>query len=113
VLRSAEDGVFRSRAHSLEPWLASLEATWSGGCCNGAELWRRVRAQGFGGSLRVVGERATRRRRSERADGAIASRLPPAQTIAGTMLSGRDRLSRSEAVMVGAIERARSALATA
>lgn len=102
-----------SRANSLEPWLTSLEEAWSGGCRNGAELWRRLRAQGFGGSLRVVGEWATRRRRSERADGAIASRLPPARTIARTMLSGRDHLSRSEAVMVGAIERALPALATA
>ncbi|WP_424140776.1 ISL3 family transposase [Roseomonas chloroacetimidivorans] len=113
VLRNTEDEVFRSRANSLEPWLASLEAAWAGGCRNGAELWRRLRVQGFGGSLRVVGEWATRRRRSERADGAIASRLPPARTIVRTMLSGRDRLSRSEAVMVGAIERALPALATA
>jgi transposase len=113
VLRNTEDEVFRSRANSLEPWLALLETAWAGGCRNGAELWRRLRAQGFGGSLRVVGEWATRRRRSERADGAIASRLPPARTIAHTMLSGRDRLSHSEAVMVGAIERALPALATA
>ena len=106
MLRNAEDEVFRARSSSLAPWLVLLEIEWSGGCRNGAELWRRLRGRGFGGSLRVVGEWATRRRRSERADGAIASRLPPARTIARTMLAGRDRLSRSEAVMVGAIERA-------
>lgn len=113
VLRNAEDEVFRARSGSLSPWLVPLEAEWSGGCRNGAELWRRLCGRGFGGCLRVVGEWATRRRRSERADGAIASRLPPARTIARAMLAGRDRLSRSEAVMVGAIERALPALAQA
>jgi transposase len=78
VLRNTEDDVFRSRASSLAPWLIQLEAAWSGGCRSGAELWRRLRARGFGGSLRVVGEWATRRRRSERADGGLSGRLPAA-----------------------------------
>jgi transposase len=111
VLRNAEDEVFRNRASSLAPWLVPLEAAWSGGCRNGAELWRRLRAQGFGGSLRVVGEWATRRRRS--ADGTITGRLPPARSIARAMLVGRDRLTRSEATMVAAIEGALPALASA
>ena len=104
VLRNAEDEAFRSRTSSLAPWLVPLEAAWSGGCRNGAELWRRLRGEGFGGSLRVVGEWATRRRRSERADGAVAGRLPPARSIARAMLVRRERLMRSEAVMVAAIE---------
>jgi hypothetical protein len=54
VLRNAEDEVFRGRASSLAPWLVPLEAAWSGGCRNGAELWRRLRAQGFGGGLRSL-----------------------------------------------------------
>jgi transposase len=113
VLRNAEDEVFRSRASSLAPWLVPLEAAWSGGCRNGAELWRRMRAQGFGGSLRVVGEWATRRRRSERADGAITGRPPPARSIARAMLVNRDRLTRSEATMVATIETALPALSAA
>lgn len=113
VLRNAEDEVFRSRAGSLAPWLAALEAAWAGGCRNGAELWRRLRGRGFGGSLRVVGEWATRRRRSERADGAMVGRLPPARSIARAMLVRRERLTRSEAVMVTAIETALPALSAA
>ena len=113
VLRNAEDEVFRSRASSLAPWLAALEAVWSGGCRNGAELWRRLRAQGFGGSLRVVGEWTTRRRRSERADGTLAGKPPSARSIARAMLVRRDRLTRSEAVMVAAIETALPALSAA
>ena len=34
----------------------ALTREWESGCRNGAELWRRLRAKGFGGSLRVVGE---------------------------------------------------------
>ncbi len=113
VLRNAEDEVFRSRTSSLAPWLVPLEAAWSGGCRNGAELWRGLRAKGFGGSLRVVGEWATRRRRSERADGALAGRPPSACSIARAMLVRRDRLTRAEAVMVTAIEAALPALSAA
>ncbi len=113
VLRNAEDEVFRSRASSLAPWFARLEEAWAGGCRNGAELWRQLRRQGFGGSVRVVGEWATRRRRSERADGAITGRLPPARSIARAMLDRRDHLSQGEAVMVRAIEAALPALSVA
>ena len=113
VLRDAEDEAFRSRASGLAPRLAPLEAAWADGCRNGAELRRRMRAQGFGGGLRVVGEWATRRRRSERADGAIAGRLPPARSIARATLVRRDRLTRSEAVVVAAIETALPALPAA
>ena len=113
VLRNAEDEVFRGRASSLAPWLVPLEAAWPGGCRNGAELWRRLRSQGFGGSLRVVGEWATRQRRSDRADGAMAAKLPPARSIARAMLNHRDRLTRSEAVTVTAIEAALPALSVA
>jgi transposase len=100
VLRNRDDEVFRSRASSLAPWLVALDAAWAEGCRNAADLWRRLRVQGFAGSLRVVGEWATRRRRGERPDGAIASRLPPARSIAHAMLIRRDRLARAEATMV-------------
>lgn len=113
VLRNAEDEVFRSRTSSLAPWFVTLETAWAGGCRNGAELWRRLRAQGFPGGLRVVGEWATRRRRSERADGVIVGRLPAARSIARAMLVRRDRLTRSEATMVTAIEAGVPALAAA
>ena len=113
VLRNTEDEVFRSRTSSLAPWLVALDAAWTEGRRNGAELWRRLRAQGLAGSLRVVGEWATRRRRSERADGAVGSRLPPARSIAHAMLVRRDRLTRAEATMVAAVEAGVPALATA
>ena len=52
------------RARS-SPGLQQLDREWIAGCHNGAELWRRLQARGFRGSLRAVGEWATRRRRSE------------------------------------------------
>ena len=66
---------------------------------------RRLGRQGFRGSLRVVTEWATRRRRAEKiADGA-PDRTPSARTIARLMTITRDRLSRSETVLLAAIER--------
>src|SRR6266704_1794302 len=67
LMREIERGgggdVFRCRSNILQPHLAWLEAEWSAGCHNGAELWRRLRTTaGFRGSLRIVGEWATRRR---------------------------------------------------
>jgi transposase len=67
TLRGGRADVFRSRQRSLDLYYLFLEGQWSGGCRNGAELWRSLQAQGFRGSLRVVGEWATRRRRSETA----------------------------------------------
>jgi hypothetical protein len=45
-------------------------------------LWRCLKARGFRGSLRVVAEWATRRRRAETADDKSLQRVPSARTIA-------------------------------
>lgn len=113
VLRNREDEVFRSRASSLAPWLLRLEEMWEAGCRNAAELWRRLRDEGFAGCLRIVTEWATRRRRSEQPDGGAEGRVPPVRTLARAMLADRDHLARAEAVMVAAVEAAVPALAAA
>jgi transposase len=96
--------VFRTRQSSLDLHLPWLDDQWASGCRNGAELWRRLRARGFRGSLRVVGEWATRRRRAEKADVENLHRIPSARTIARLMTIGRDTLSKAETVTVAAIE---------
>lgn len=48
--------MFRSRQSALDKHPPFLDAQWTGGCRNGAELWRRLKGQGFKGSLRVVAE---------------------------------------------------------
>lgn len=113
ILRGEREDVFRIRESSLTPWLPRLEREWSDGCRNGAELWRRLRADGFRGSLRVVGEWATRQRRAEQAVPSGTSKSPPARRIARLLTMGRDHLSRADAVLVTQIEAALSALATA
>jgi len=113
VVRGATGDVFRPRLSTLTPYLTRLGEAWEGGCRNGAELWRRLRADGFRGSLRVVTEWTTRRRRSERAGGEVMRKLPPARTIAQLMLAQGDVLTRDEAVFVAAIEAAVPPLATA
>jgi hypothetical protein len=53
ILRGQHSDVFRTRQSSLEPHLPWLDAQWAAASRNGAELWRRLRASGFRGSLRV------------------------------------------------------------
>lgn len=105
--------MFRIRESSLTPWLARLETEWSDGCRNGAELWRRLKGDGFRGSLRVVGEWATRQRRAERAVPIGIGKSPPARRIARLLTLGRDHLSKADAVLVAQIETALPALAQA
>ena len=104
VLRGQRSDVFRVRESSLELYLPWLDAQWAAGQCNGAELWRRLKTQGFRGCLRVVAEWAARRSRAEQVDGNALSRAPPARTIARFMTIGRDSLSKSETVTVAAVE---------
>lgn len=111
VLRGDRGDIFRCRESSLEPWLAWLDEAWVSGERNGAGLWRRLKAQGFRGSLRVVTEWATRRRRAEKAE--KLHRTPAARTIARLMSIGRDRLTKAETVTIAAIENALPALAAA
>jgi transposase len=113
IVRGERDDVFRVRQNSLTPWLPRLEREWASGCRNAAELWRRLRTSGFGGSLRVVGEWATRQRRAESAMASGSGKCPPARRIAQLMTSGRDHLSKSDAVLVAQVEAALPALAVA
>ena len=67
VIRGQPTDIVRVRQSSLEPWLPWLDEQWRSGCCNGSELWRQLREKGCRGSLRVVSEWTTRRRRAETA----------------------------------------------
>ena len=94
IVRGCRSDVFRVRQSSLEAYLPLLDALWEGGCRNGAALWRQLREKGFRGSLRVVGEWSTRRRRAEQASDKQLQRVPSARTIARMMTVGRDHLTR-------------------
>lgn len=113
ILRGEHADVFRTRQSSLEAWLPILDAQWTQGCTNGAELWRRLRRQGFQGSLRVVAEWATRRRRAEATELRQIQRAPSAKTIAKAMTIERDRLTTGDAILVASIEAAAPELAQA
>ncbi|CAO4167573.1 hypothetical protein CLBKND_01008 [Methylorubrum aminovorans] len=110
VLRGLTGDVFRTRQSSLEAYLPQLDAEWTAGCRNGAELWRRLCAAGFTGSLRVVGEWATRRRRHEQASEGAPGKVPSARLLVRMMKSWRDGSSKAEAVTVATIEAAVPAL---
>jgi transposase len=104
VIRGERHDVFRTRQSSLDQHLPWLDCQWASGCRNGAELWRRLQARGFRGSLRVISEWATRRRRSETVDAQNLQRIPSARTIARLMTIGRDLLTKAETITVAAIE---------
>jgi transposase len=82
ILRGQRHDTFRNRQSSLDPWSLALEAEWNAGCRVGAELWRRLKASCFAGSLRVVSEWTTRRRRDEKlghaAGASMSARTTPA-----------------------------------
>lgn len=113
IVRGEREDVFRIREHSLPPWLSRLEREWAGGCRNGAEPWRRLRADGVQGSLRVVGEWATRQRRAEQAVPSGTGKSPPACKIARHLSVGRNHLRKADAIQVARIEAALPTLATA
>jgi transposase len=113
VLHGQRTDVFRSRQSSLEPYLPILDAQWSAGCRNGAELWRRLKGHGFRGSLRVVTEWATRRRRSEDWSGKQLGKVPSARTLARLMTTSRENLSKAETILVAAVEGGAPALVEA
>ncbi|BDA83955.1 transposase [Aureimonas sp. SA4125] len=113
IVRGERTDVFRARQGSLDPHLPFLDAQWEAGCRNGAELWRRLRALGFGGSTRVVCEWTTRRRRSDRMTTAELRKPPSARTIARLMTLKRDHLTKAETLTIAVIEKGAPALAEA
>jgi transposase len=104
IIRGERTDVFRVRQSSLDAHLPILDELWTSGCRNGAEIWRQLLAKGFRGSLRVVGEWATRRRRAEQASDQQLQKVPSARTIARLMKMARDHLSKADTVMIAAIE---------
>jgi len=112
VLRGEDGDVFRCRSTTLDNHLAKLGAEWDAGCRNGAELWRRLRVDGFRGGLRVVTEWATRRRRNEKAGEGLCT-PPPARKLSHLMTMRREQLTKAEAVTVVSVEAGVPALAAA
>lgn len=113
VARGERGDVFRTRESSLELYLPWLNAHWDSGTRNATALWRKLKGQGFRGSLRVIGEWATRRRRAEMASAETLTRVPSARTIARLLTISRDNLTKAESVIVAAIEQGVPALVEA
>ncbi len=102
IARGDRGEMFRPRASSLDGHLDWLSHEWDGGCRSGAELWRRLRARGYAGSLRVVAEWATRRRMDEAKE--LLRRCPSSRMIAKLMMLAPERLSRADLMLVTLIE---------
>ncbi len=113
VIKGQATDIFRARESTLDAYRPWLEAEWAAGCRKGAELWRRLRAQGFKASMRVVGEWATRRRRADKVTDEQLHKVPSARTIARLMTRARNHLSKADSVLVTAIEAGVTALSEA
>jgi len=91
-----------------------LEDLWAGGCRSGAELHRRLRAAGFEGSLRVVTEWTTRRRRDVAAAARqIPRKGPSARTVAKIMTTHRNGDSPQQIKLLAIIAKATPEIMTA
>ena len=104
VIRGGSTDIFRVRLSTIDVHLPFLDAQWTNGCRTGAALWRHLKLKGYCGSLRVVGEWATRRRRAEKVTDQQLQKVPSARTIARLMTTARDHLSKADAVTITAIE---------
>ncbi len=104
VLRGQRSDAFRVRQSSLENWLPWLDGRWEQGARNASALWREMREKGFRGQIGVVSEWARRRSLAEKADQSALARTPSARCIARLMTLARDDLSKSDAVLIAAIE---------
>jgi hypothetical protein len=104
VIRGQKTHIFRIRQSSLEAWLAFLDEQWAAGCHNASELWRRLKGKGFRGGLGVVSEWARRKRRTEQASDQQLHRVPSAKMIARRMTMARDHLSKTDTMLIAAIE---------
>jgi transposase len=105
VVRGGRADIFRSRMSSLDPFLTQLETAWTDGSHNGAALWRALKTKGFTGSLRVVSEWATRKRKDEgtATRDKRPSKIPSARRIARMMTTERDTPSKAIARTVAII----------
>ena len=84
---------------------ATLDAYWRDGCHNAAELWRRLRDQGFMRSRRVVAEWATRHRLDATMGSSKRPRKPlSARTVARLLTIDRHRIPGDEAASMVLIE---------
>ncbi len=108
IVRGTRDDLFRSRESTLDRWNERLESEWAAGCQNGTELWRRLRGAGFTGSLRVVSEWRTRKRRSVRTSGDQPPplRMPSARVIARLLTTARACKGDEMVRLIAAIETA-------
>lgn len=104
VLRDGDGDMVRFRASTLDAPLARLDAEWQAGRRNGVELfWRRLRAAGFRGGLRVVTEWTTRRCHSKAPGLESPRRTPSARLLSRLMTMQHDQLSRADALIAATI----------
>jgi hypothetical protein len=64
------------RASALAAYIPYLYARWQASCCNGVQLWREIREQGYAGSRKMVAVWVSQQRPAARAAGMPLPRRP-------------------------------------
>ena len=103
ILRGQRSDIFRVRESSLELYLPWLDERWAAGDRNATALWRRLKQEGFRGSLRVISEWATRWRQADKvgsANGQTEGQITKLKLVKRQMY-GRGKLDLLQARVIG------------
>jgi transposase len=108
----------RRRKSQLDPFVPYLRQRWGEGCRNGHQLWREIRAMGYGQSARTLGHLLTAWRRQ---DPQVAPHPPrrakaevwTARRVAFLFIARRDELAPEQTTYLTALQQAQPALTVA
>jgi transposase len=108
----------RRRRSQLDPYVPSLLQRWAEGCRNGHQLWREIRAMGYGQSARTLGHLLTTWRRQ---DPQVLPHPPrraraevwTARRVAFLFVARRDELTPEQTTYLATLQAAQPTLAVA
>jgi transposase len=108
----------RRRKSQLDPFVPYLQHRWAEGCCNGHQLWREIRAMGYGQSARTLGHLLAAWRRQDPWDVPQPSRRAraavwTARRVAFLFVARRDELTVEQSTYLTALQEAQPTLAVA
>ncbi len=108
----------RRRRSQLDPYVPSLLHRWAEGCRNGHQLWREIRAMGYGQSAHTLGHLLSAWRRQD----PQAESHPPrraraevwtARRVSFLFIARRDELTPDQTTYLAALQEAQPALTVA
>ncbi len=108
----------RRRRSQLDPVVPYLLHRWAEGCRNGHQLWREIRAMGYGQSARTLGHLLTAWRRQDPQEGSHPPRRARAEVwtarrVAFLLVARREELTPEQSTYLTALQEAQPTLTVA